>query len=558
MIPARPSLRQRPLALAVIATTAICCALLILPGATVTSAYFNDLLIFLDGGYRVVSGQVPNRDFHTALGPLAFYIPGVGYWLTRELGLAMPVGMSVLIVLIAPVMTHVLGSRLRPVLAVPTAIFLLLLLATPMNVGETIANISFAMYYNRIGWAMLGLLLVMHLRPARPANRQGLLDAASAAILTLVLAYTKMTYGVVAVAFLLLTLLQPAQRAWSAAALVICAVAAVAVEMVWGGTRMHIADLALASQVSGVTQAATYLRSFLSTSGEYVLFAAIAATALWRAPRMTDLLFYGFCICAGLALVNQNFQIEGIVTLLAGAVVAAERLARHRRPGLSPAADLTTRAGPLVAVFLLLPIGLSSGAALGLHTILAASGAGIPLDTPAGRDLRVAQTLDKGQFKFFRDYAESLESGAELLASLDTPPTQVLVFDFVSPFSALAGLEPPDGGTAWMHDGRNFDGEHYFSAEEVLGDVNLVMIPKRPIAGSTTELMEELYGDHLDRHFRLIRDTTLWRVLERRPPRSDPQVSSRSGGEPGPSPLTTFVAGRGQKTAGPQHSPNGA
>ena len=65
--------------------------LLVLPSQVVVSRYVNDLLIFLDGAYRVNQGQVPNRDFHTALGPLNFYLPALAARITGTLGTAMPV-----------------------------------------------------------------------------------------------------------------------------------------------------------------------------------------------------------------------------------------------------------------------------------------------------------------------------------------------------------------------------------------------------------------------------------------------------------------------------------
>ena len=118
-----------PIALTVLVATGLCAIMLVAPGETVSSKYFNDLLVFLDGGYRTTLGQVPSRDFHTALGPLSFYIPGLGYWLSGRLGMAMPLGMTALMLVTAPIMIHVLQTRLRPLIAVPTAMVLLLLLA---------------------------------------------------------------------------------------------------------------------------------------------------------------------------------------------------------------------------------------------------------------------------------------------------------------------------------------------------------------------------------------------------------------------------------------------
>src|SRR3712207_3518150 len=161
--------------------------LLALPGQTVTTAYLNDLFIFLDGAHRIASGQVPNRDFHTPLGPLNFYLPAMGYWLSGNLGGAMPTGMALLVLGFAPVTAHVLTSRLRPVIAFPFGAFVILILAVPMNLGESIAALSFAMFYNRIGWAALAILLVMYLRPEQAHPRQEVLNALCAALLTLVM-----------------------------------------------------------------------------------------------------------------------------------------------------------------------------------------------------------------------------------------------------------------------------------------------------------------------------------------------------------------------------------
>lgn len=513
---------RSPIAVTVIVTVVICSALLILPGATATSRYFNDLLIFLDGGYRVVEGQVPNRDFHTALGPLSFYIPGFGYWVTGNLGLAMPVGLTALMALTAPVMIHVLATRVRPLIAVPWAIFLILLMITPMNTGEIVMNISFAMFYNRIGWALIGLFLIMHLRPTYPVRHQFILDTLAATVLTLILLYTKATYGVVALGFLALMLLQPIQRRWAAATILIVALSGAVIEVFWGGTRMHIADLIVASKVSGVMPVRNYVVSAMETSGEYIIFASLAALALWQKGRFTDFLFYGFCVCAGYALLIQNFQVRGVVTLLAGGVVAAEHLSRQWRQGLPYGTDMVTRGAALLVIVLMIPIGLSSAAALGLHATMVATGAGVALDTPNGKDIRVVNTLDDGQFKFYANYAASLEKGVALLASLYPEPGKVLVMDFVSPLTSLAGLDPPQGGTAWMHDGRNFDEDFHFSPDELLEGVDVIMIPKRPIADTTTALMEDLYGPYISKHFTAVRHTALWRVYRRQAPSNLP------------------------------------
>ncbi|MDQ4134614.1 MAG: hypothetical protein M3158_00360, partial [Pseudomonadota bacterium] len=168
---------RKDLALLVLCMALACALLLAGPGRTVTTAYVNDLFIFLDGAHRIASGQVPNRDFHTALGPLVYYIPAAGLLLSGHLGGAMPVGTALFILAVAPAMAHVLTSRLRSIIALPFAGFLLLIVAVPMNLGEVVTALSFGMFYNRLGWALLATLIVMVLPPHGDGRRQLWLDA---------------------------------------------------------------------------------------------------------------------------------------------------------------------------------------------------------------------------------------------------------------------------------------------------------------------------------------------------------------------------------------------
>jgi hypothetical protein len=67
LLAALPTERTGAVAPAVLALAAACALLLIVPGETVVAKYLNDLFILIDGAHRIVSGQVPNRDFHAAL-----------------------------------------------------------------------------------------------------------------------------------------------------------------------------------------------------------------------------------------------------------------------------------------------------------------------------------------------------------------------------------------------------------------------------------------------------------------------------------------------------------
>jgi hypothetical protein len=504
---------------ALIAGLSLLCALLLaLPGRTVTSAYVNDLLLFLDGAHRIAWGQVPNRDFHTALGLLAYYIPAAGLWISGQLGGALPVGMALVIMLFVPLLVHVLVGRLRPFLALALGAFLVLVLAAPINLGDSLSSITFAMYYNRIGWVALALLAVMYLRP-RQQTRAGLwLDAGTAAILVLLLIYLKITYAPVALAFLIFMLIDRQQWRWAALALGLIAVAMAFVELFWRGSWLYLQDLLETARVSGQRDPTGYVYAVLRNLSDLLVFAIFAGMALRQTRSWRDLLFYIFCSVAGLLILMQNAHNWGIITLFAGAAVAAETVLRALdrgivAPGFKPGA-------PLLFLLMVLPGIGSHSVALVSHFTMAVSGWGQPLGLPGLEQVRFGRLWSPGDQGFTEKYISTFSPGAEALAQAGVPPERVLVLDFANPFSAGLNLAPPHGDLSWMHWGRNINGTVFVPPEKLFADVMVVMVPS---VGINVRQLEGLYGPYIEENFVLAEQTELWRVYHRPPPPGAPQ-----------------------------------
>ena len=497
----------------ILAVGVVLAALLALPGQTVTTKYVNDLFIFLDGAYRIVGGQVPNRDFHTSLGPLAFYLPALGYALTGRLAAAMPVGMALCVLLLGAIGAHVIASRMRAAIGLPLAIFLLLTAAVPLNPGEGLADLSFAMFYNRLGWAALGLLLVMYLAPREPSRRQAVLDTVCASVLTLFLIYLKVSYGLVAVAFVALIATDRRQWRWAVVTLALCALACLLVELIWRGTASYWADLELAREVSGeLPDLQRLLTIVLLNLADVAVYAIFAAILLWAGRSFRDLLFIGFCAVTGILIIEQNFQIFGILTLAAGAAVMAERLADR----IAPALGARVRAGlPLLLGMLMLPVVAQYSLVLLLHATLAVSGQGEPMPMTGFDGIRLARLSSEGLFQNFSRYNRSLADGAAVLASLETPVERVVVFDFVGPFTAGLGLQPAKGDSPWYHWGRTLDDRAFPAPEELLADAQIIMEPKWPVEFYTGVGMRRIYAGYLDENFSLAAESGDWRVYVR-------------------------------------------
>lgn len=501
---------------AIIVVALASAAMLALPGRTINAAFINDVLIFIDGAHRIAFGQVPNRDFHTALGPLVFYIPAAGYLLSGNFGAAIPLGMAIVLVSFIPAMIRILGSRLAPSLAAGLGIFLLLILAAPINLGSSIWYPSFAMFYNRIGWVALGLLLVMYLAPHSPARRNDIADALAALFLLLVSFYTKVTYGLAGIGLIAIILSDRHQRRWGVTALLLTALAMVAIEFFWRGTAQHIEDLRAAARVSGGHDVGSILKNIRENFSDLTVFAAVASLALWQSRSLRDLVLCGFCIGAGVALINQNAHSWGIITLYCGAIVLAQKTAWVEPGNESRAAGRLARAAgalPLIGILFLLPPIVHHSAAVALHTALATEKAGQSLGLPEFDDVREVDPPG-GEPDFIRRYLDNIVTGGALLQSLPVPAERVFVLDFANPFSAGLGIRPPAGDTAWLHWNRNINERSYIPPDVLFADVKIVMVPK---TGINSLPLQELYGPFLSANFDVVRKTSEWTIYQWRP-----------------------------------------
>ncbi|MGK9055401.1 hypothetical protein KXS03_27970 [Neorhizobium petrolearium] len=490
----------------------LCLALfLALPGKTVTTKYLNDLFIFLDGAHRIWSGQVPNVDFLSSLGPLAFYIPAAGYGLTGSMGAAMPVGMSLWVIVLTVIAAEVIASRMRWAIGLPLAVFLLLIAAVPANPGEPIGEMSFAMFYNRMGWAALGLMFVFYLPRKQPARHGDLADAVCASVLVVTMLYTKITYALVEVAFLTFLFFDRRQRRSAALSFVIIAVTVITIEFFWHGSLQYLADLRLAGKVSGgVPSVEVLANAALKNLADIAVFGLFTAILIIETRSLRDILFAGFCGATGLLIIEQNFQIFGILTLGAGAAVMSEVLSSQDRGKRRQIDGL-----PLLLILLLLPPSANNAATLWVHAILAVTGDGEPVSLQQFSGIRLVPMWSEGQYDYFRRYNETLADGQAALSDLDTGADHVAVLDFVNPFTSGIGLVPPQGDSAWYHWGRTINEAAHPAPNMIFADVTLILDPKAPIERWTAGGMRDIYGTYIAGHFRLAKETTGWRIYRR-------------------------------------------
>lgn len=507
---------QRWPARALLIVTIVLALLLGIPGVTVTTRLLEELIAILDGVHRLAWGQVPNLDFHSAVGPLSYYIPGLGYWLTGSFGAALPLGMAFLLLPMGAVSAYLLPSRLTPGLALPFGLFLLLILAVPMNLGDAVNALSFGQFYNRVGWVGLSLLMVMYLAPVRGTRHSIAVDALCAASLTLLLFYFRATYGLVALGFLVFMLTDARQWRWAGLALVGGAAAAVLIELVWHSSLSYWQDVLLAFSAGGWLRGTPvqWLELFLGNFADYVLIALLAGIALWRRFDVRLLAFVCLAGAAGFWLLNQNDQRWGILAIHAASAVLAESIVRDMRDNRGrPYGALVNPAGVKLYLFgFLFPTIVHCAVGLSLHAGTALVSGGQTLGLPRLESVRLADLWTPGDFGGSRWYLGLVKDGLGAIGNLGQTPAPLLVLGGPNPFALALDLEPPRGDVANLRWGSSQDEVYHTAPEQLLSGVTTVL--ERTAAGGIGT-MGPVYLPFVHENFKLVAQTANWIIFQR-------------------------------------------
>lgn len=545
------------LALLTLGLIGVLAGLLITPGRSFIGIYVNDLMVFYDGAHRILSGQVPNRDFHTPLGPLAYLLPACGLWAGKSLGEMIPIASTVFAAMLAGPLFWVGATRLPFRAAVLFVLYVAVLTIVPVNPGDNGLDPTYAMFYNRFGWAGLSVLLAFALPPVRtvaPAPARTALDAASVAWLLLVLFYLKLSYAAVGLAFTLALLVLPSSRRFAALALAGTAVGMIAVEALWRATGAYLADALNAAAVSGAVRGGAFQMATLAIANlrQESVYAAALLLGLVRKTRPVYLLASLVMAVCGLFLLNQNAQGSEIPVLVPAALVAALGPAAPTAATQAQSFRLTT----LLLVLALVAPAIGAGlfglrhfrhelrhapvdptTVAELDGVVTHEGTFTPADPgrPAPRvapgtleralQTGVAETTTMNLLRQIRsrqplaqsEYLASLQDGARLLRADPRLAGPVYTYDLQNPFNAMLDRSPPRGDNSWNHYGRTFNEHIFLAPERSLADVQIIMDPKDPMELYSEAYQKSNYAPYVAKHFRLAAETPYWRVYQRLP-----------------------------------------
>lgn len=143
------------------------CALQTALGALPTRVYAHDYFIYLDGAWRLANGQIPNRDFYSDYGVLV--------WYPLRWGLALygysadSIGLARAFYTAAIGIWFFLLGRIMPrrALAIVPWLFLLIFVSAARPLGEYPTWISHSMFYDRVAYALVMLVVFEQLPISR-------------------------------------------------------------------------------------------------------------------------------------------------------------------------------------------------------------------------------------------------------------------------------------------------------------------------------------------------------------------------------------------------------
>ena len=515
-----------------------------------TNAMPQDFLAFLDCVYRVHLGQIVHRDFSSILGPLNFLLPAA--FMSHNAGLISSENYSdaVYVVVAFLIYLYIQVTRLDLLAGFFLGIWIPLALLARMNFGDPLELITEAMQYNRRCDVFLLLLLLLFI-PAREPNRRYLIiDGVLYGAISAFLFYSKITFGLVALAFAPIMLIRKRENITviAAAAVAFLAIAAW-LELVYGMRFAWMNDVkmaAISAQTSsgGGDRLERVLHVLRDNLVELFGLLVIPAFILWPLRKLTvSLALFCFYVGAVSVLIVSYSAQSYVLTLPVAFVFVALDALKTESAVAGSMSQIRTRYVLLSAlasiVLAVESYPLAVNIAMYTYRAIHAS----PWDSTnevmndivtdkSGQSIlsKIDDTPKLEMFAFTRairpkvywdtflmsEYADYLRSGIAAARQGCEERARISTIDALNSFPMLLGW-PAGGGMFYAAAGYLMSKKAHLPDEVMFRDINCVMIPKLPVQIGYRDALLDIYGPFLSQSFEQSFQSDMWTVLRRRP-----------------------------------------
>ena len=524
-------------------TIAAVAGVVLASGPSIISAPW-DVFILLDGAWRIFVGQVPHTDFYNPIGALPYWLTAVGMHLGQPSLMGYVYGNLIFLLVAASWGALIFFRKLSPPVAFLLMLFLAALIVAPRPLGFDATTTTYAMIYNRYGWALISILFVQLLVANRAVSpRDGSFDGISSGLLLGLLFFCKISFFIFALAAIPLAIwLRPELRGWIVLTPIAFATVCLGAWLVVGINSLdYVRDVVLAGESQSLSHRIEWLMESLVANSIQVLLLAgiwfylIALPAMRRQASLRlairTTLSSAFVAVSALIITVGNLT-EGSdipLFLIAGVIL----LEAWRRQQSASAERWKLLRAPECGLSSLIVIGVFFGGIFANDALsLAKSRSGRDntvggtssqrFDAPRLHDFIIPRTSDyQTAYSRAGDVPARINEGLTLLRRHVSPQSRLLVLALSDPFSFALGLMPPKGAPLWWDLGFNFDRANYPAPERVFAEADFVMYPiVRPgdqgCCQETILALRELYGGYLGQHYVEADLSDHWVLLEKR------------------------------------------
>jgi hypothetical protein len=487
-----------------------------------------DLFIVLDGAWRVLQGQRPHIDFYTPLGPLMYMIFAAGLWLrgldVRGVGLAL--GITGLIVGLGA--WRLSRRRMGAMASVAISWMMALLVITPRPIGYVFRMVSHASSFNRLGYALLGLVAIESLwveEPNSGASARDVGGAMSTGLLCAVLLFLKVTYGLAAIGLVGVGLVL-GNFDYRRIGVIALAFSLTVFGMLWYlqfGVSAVWSDLKIAGG-GRLLPKEQIIRGATDGLPAFVLLFMIATVCSfckrwsvdrWRWP-LTALAVTVLGLCLG---ITNTFCPPVHLAALLG-IMMGDWIAVRQPLGCSPRSN-SIQASMLAAIAVLVLVPAVTDA-------LSLTWAVLPLRNASQRRMAHLSPPHIASFvavngnenpNLGTDFLDGVEDGIQLLKTHSRPEDSVMAMEFANPFEYALQRPVARGGATNLRYKYTYTDNSKPGAEWLIGNYSYVMIPKQSVdfPWSFQALMRN-YGSYINSHFAWAAESRHWVLYRRLPP----------------------------------------
>ena len=503
-----------------------------------------DVFVLIDGAWRICNGQIPHTDFHNPIGALVYAVFAFGMKIDGPSLKALAYGNAIFLSLVGLWTLAVSYRRLTPVFGLLLTTFIVVLLAATRPLGYDVETTTYAMIYNRYGWALLSILTIqLLLAPKSQPAQFAVFDTLSAGLLLGLLFFCKITFFIVGAGLYGFSLAIRPELRWAAWLSLVgfAAVCAAAWATLGISVGDYLADIQAASGSQSLADRGHRLfRSGIDALPQLALLGVcwLVVVALpnkherrlWSEPVKITLAL-ALVVGGGMFLTVGNTGEAGeIPVLVVAAIVLSEYALRHGWASCEvPNTTLTTRspwivlALPLI-LFSLIFINDVRSLANSLERrdyVASAAPASQRFDAEPLRDFVIPHWSNwETAYWIAKEVPSKINEGLLVLRRNAVERRHTLVLALTDPFSFALGVPSPKGVPLWWDLNVSHTEGKYPPPGPLFAEAENVMLPilderAKGCCKETAVRMREEYDAYLKEHFTEVDHSDNWLLLKR-------------------------------------------